>query len=438
MSGALDLLWVPFLACLVLAGIHVYLGLHVLARGVIFVDLALAQIAALGVTIAFLAGHPIQSDAAYYYALAFTIGGAVLFAASRIHRAPVPQEAIIGIVYAVSAALAVLVVDRAPQGSEHIKQLLIGSILTVTPREVGTLALLYAGIGALHWLIRRPLLEISFRSDPGATKRRWTGWWDFLFYVSFGIVVTSSVRIAGVLLVFSYLIVPAVAAALLTNSIAKRLFAGWALAVIVSVLGLSASYQWDLPTGAAVVSAFGAALGVVALGLGIKRLLTETLRRGFSALLPVGTMLFALVGLAGSLLVVFPRMDHHWLNWLEQLFPSIETTFLTPKEREAYSDSVEGVKRGEAEVVRLKGLLAEVQWGTKQLASEQEERARQYVTSRGEIAAGERMVLAALRLRARERQRFVLGIPLLLAGAAGSLLLFRLKTDHRIRPLPQR
>ena len=161
----LDFLWLPFLACLVLTGIHVYLGLHVLARGIIFVDLALAQMAALGISVAFLAGYPIQSDAAYWYALAFTVGGAELFAATRVHRAPIPQEAIIGIVYAVSAAAAVLVVDRAPQGGEHIKTLLVGSILTVTGREVAELALLYAAIGGLHLAVRRPLLEISFDPD---------------------------------------------------------------------------------------------------------------------------------------------------------------------------------------------------------------------------------------------------------------------------------
>src|SRR5262249_23667901 len=158
---ALEFLWIPFLACLVLAGIHVYLGLHVLARGIIFVDLALAQVAALGITVALLAGHTLQSEAAYWYALAFTVRGALFFATSRAKRAPVPQEAVIGIVYAVSAAIAVLVVDRAPQGAEYIKQLLVGSILTVTPREVGALALLYAAVGALHWIFRRPLLEIS-------------------------------------------------------------------------------------------------------------------------------------------------------------------------------------------------------------------------------------------------------------------------------------
>src|SRR6058998_4158959 len=251
-----ELLWAPLLACLVLTAIHVYLGLHVLARGVIFVDLALAQVAALGVTVAFLAGHPIQSEAAYWYALAFTLGGSFLFAISRTHRAPIPQEAIIGIVYAVSAAVAVLVVDRAPQGSEHIKQLLVGSILTVTPAEVGTLASLYAVIGVIHWLIRRPLLKISFEPEEAARRGLWIRWWDFLFYATFGFVVTSSVRIAGVLLVFSYLIVPAAVAALLTNSVRGRLAMGWALGAAVSAVGLGASFAGDLPTGATIVATF--------------------------------------------------------------------------------------------------------------------------------------------------------------------------------------
>src|SRR5262249_42187769 len=246
--------------------IHVYLGLHVLARGVIFVDLALAQVAALGVTIAFLAGHPIRSQAAYWYALAFTVAGALLFAVSRVERAPIPQEAVIGIVYAVSAAAAVLVVDRAPQGGEHVKQLLVGSILTVTPRDVAGLAGLYAVIGAFHVAIRRPLLEISFHPDRSAAGRR-VRWWDFCFYASFGVVVTSSVTIAGVLLVFSYLVVPAAVGALLSSSVAGRLLIGWAVGLVVSALGLAASFAWDLPTGAAVVTTFGALMAAVAVSL---------------------------------------------------------------------------------------------------------------------------------------------------------------------------
>ncbi|MBI4627783.1 MAG: metal ABC transporter permease, partial [Candidatus Rokubacteria bacterium] len=347
----LELLWAPFLACLVLTAIHVYLGLHVLARGVIFVDLALAQVAALGVTVAFLAGHPIQSEAAYWYALAFTLGGAALFAASRTRRAPVPQEAIIGIVYAVSAAAAVLAVDRAPQGSEHIKQLLVGGILTVTPAEVGTLALLYAPIGALHWLVRRPLLDISF--DPeGAGARRAVRAWDFVFYASFGLVVTSSVRLAGVLLVFAYLVVPATAGALLARSARGRLAVGWALGVLVSVGGLAASWAWDLPTGAAVVVAFGALLAALAVALGAGAMVRATRERGAAALRGVAVALLAAVGLAGLALTLFPRMDHLWLDWVEASAPAVRALFLSEDERETYRDSLEGVERSAAELER--------------------------------------------------------------------------------------
>ncbi len=417
----LDILVVPFLACLVLTGIHAYLGLHVLARGVIFVDLALAQVAALGIAVAFLAGHPIQSDAAYWYALAFTLGGAALFAASRTRRAPVPQEAIIGIVYAVSAAAAVLVVDRAPQGSEHIKQLLVGSILTVTPREVMTLALLYGAIGLLHWAVRRPLLAISF--EPEAAAARAVRWWDFVFYASFGVVVTSSVRVAGVLLVFSYLIVPATVGALLTRSVAGRLVAGWALGVAVSAGGLAASYAWDLPTGATVVVTFGAFLAAVALALAARAVADSVRARGVAALSGLGIVVSVLVALAGLLLALVPQADHHWLDWLERGVPALQLAFLTPRERETYWQSREALARGTAELARLRAMQEEVQWGTRQMPPETQERLRQFLASRGEITAGDRMVLRALRGKAREHQRWWVGLPLAAAGAAGALLL---------------
>ncbi len=425
MSVAIEFLWLPFLACLVLTGIHAYLGLHVLARGVVFVDLALAQVAALGITVAFLAGHQIQSEAAYWYALGFTVGGAVLFSASRTRQASIPQEAVIGIVYAVSAATAVLVVDRAPQGSEHIKQLLVGSILTVTPAEVGTLALLYAVIGGLHWAIRRPLLEISFEPEAARRRGRWIRWWDFLFYAAFGLVVTSSVRIAGVLLVFSYLIAPAAVGALLSRSITGRLLVGWALGFLVSVLGLSASYAWDLPTGATVVTTFGALLAIVALGLGTGALIRRVRAQGPGALAGPVAGACALVGLAGLLLVLFPRMDHHWLNWLEDAVPSVQLAFLTPRERQTYRESDEAIRRGGAELQRLRAMQQEVQWGARQMPEELQERLRQFLASRGEITAGDRMVLKTLRGKARERQRLWLGLPLLVAGATGALLLGR-------------
>ncbi len=425
MSVAVEFLWVPFLACLVLTGIHVYLGLHVLARGVIFVDLALAQVAALGITLAFLAGHPIQSTAAYWYALAFTVGGALLFAASRTRRPRIPQEAVIGTVYAVGAAAAVLVVDRAPQGSEHIKQLLVGSILTVTPAEVGALAALYAGIGLLHWGIRRPLLEISLDPDAALARGRRVRWWDFVFYASFGLVVTSSVRIAGVLLVFAYLIVPAAAGALLARSVAGRLLIGWGLGLLASLAGLSASYAWDLPTGATVVTTFGALLALVALGLSARSLLRDLRARGPGALTGVGTTIAALVGAAGLLLLLFPRMDHHWLNWLEEAVPAVQTAFLTPAERATSRDSREAIRRDQAELRRLRRLQQQVQWGMEAMPAEQQERLRQFLASQGEITAGDQMVLRTLRRKARERQRIALGLPLLAVGGSAALMLGR-------------
>jgi len=425
MTLAIEFLWLPFLACLVLTGIHVYLGLHILARGIIFVDLALAQVAALGITVALLAGHPIQSEAAYWYALTFTLGGSLLFAMSRTHRAPIPQEAIIGIVYAVSAAIAVLVVDRAPQGSEHIKQLLVGSILTVTPTEVGTLALLYAAIGAFHWFIRRPLLEISFDPDKAHREGRWVRWWDFLFYASFGFVVTSSVQIAGVLLVFSYLIVPAAVGALLTRSVTGRLVIGWGLGFLVSVLGLVASTLWDLPTGATVVTTFGLFMAAVAAWLGLRVLIRGIRAKGLLALTRVGMVTVAVVGLAGLLLLLFPQMDHHWLNWIERVSPPVQLAFLTSDERETYSDSQEAVQRGVDEIQRLRAMQQEVQWGTREISEEMRERLRQYLASRSEITAGDQMALNYLRSKARERQRFWLGIPLLLIGVTGAFVLAR-------------
>src|SRR4029453_1196329 len=167
-------------AGVVLTLIHAWFGLHVLARGVVFVDLSLAQVAALGLTVAILAGHGVQSEAAYWYALAFALGGAVLFALARGYERSIQQEAVIGIVYAVSAALGVIALDRAPQGAEHIKQLLIGSLLTITPQEVTLLAALYGAIGLLHAVMRRPLVHTSFGAPEGSPSRPTGGWlvWD--------------------------------------------------------------------------------------------------------------------------------------------------------------------------------------------------------------------------------------------------------------------
>jgi zinc/manganese transport system permease protein len=414
----LELLAVPFLACLVLTGIHVYLGLHVLARGVIFVDLALAQVAALGISVAVLAGHPLQSEAAYWYALVFTVGGAAIFASSRVHRGPIPQEAIIGIVYAVSAAVAVLVVDRAPQGSEHIKQLLVGSILTVTPGEVATITILYALLGLGHWLIRRPLLEISFDPEGAGRRGRAVRAWDFAFYISFGLVVTSSVRLAGVLLVFSYLIVPAVVGALLASGVAARLLIGWGFGLAVSALGLLASWTWDLPTGATIVTTFGALLAGVALGLALRAAVRQVRTRGLRALADLAVVGAGLVALAGLVLFALPGVDQPWLDALEAAVPAVQLVFLDSDERQAWTDTRGALDEGTAELARVRRLQQEVQWGTRAMSAEMQDRLRQYIAGRSELVTGDRLVLRSLRERARQRQRFLLGLPLALAGGA--------------------
>jgi len=426
-----DLLFWPFVAGLALTGIHAYFGLHVLARGVVFVDLSLAQVAALGLTVAILAGHTVQSEAGYWYALAFAIGGAVLFALARPYERSMQPEAVIGIVYAVSASLGVLVLDRAPQGAEHIKQLLIGSILTVTPQEVGVLTALYGLIGAVHWVLRRPLLEVSFNPLLAAAHSRRIFLWDVVFYGSFALVVTSSVRIAGVLLVFSYLIVPAAIAGLFALTVRARLLIAWALGAALSAAGLYASWTWDLPTGPAIVAAFGVATALVALAFAFRRLLRAVRSKGASALTPVAMVLCGLISLVGLLLVAFPKMDQPWLDALENIAPSVQEAFLTPGERATRIDSLESVAQASTELTRLRALEQDVRWGTKEMDADKQERLRQYLAGRSEISAGDQLVLQALRAKARERQRYALGIPLLILGAGAIAVLARRQTRNR-------
>jgi zinc/manganese transport system permease protein len=267
-SIILEFLAAPMAAALVIAGIHAYLGLHVVERGVIFVDLSLAQIASLGATIAIavpmLGGDP-HGPEVYWMSLAFTLVGALVFAMVKGHGANIPQEAIIGISYAVASAAVIVVMSKAPGESEHLRDMLVGNILSVQWPEVWTTAALYAVIGAFHYVCRKRFLEISVDPAGAASRGVSVRFWDFLFYASFGLVVTRSVAIAGVLLVFCYLIVPSVGGMLFSHRIGPRLAFGWAMAGAVSFLGMYFSVQFDLPTGATIVCTFGLALILAAL-----------------------------------------------------------------------------------------------------------------------------------------------------------------------------
>ncbi len=260
-----EILLPAFVASLILTGIHAYLGVHVVERGVIFVDLSLAQIAAFGGTVGYLAGYDIHSPAAYVYSLSFTVLGAAIFAFTKVHRKTrIPQEAIIGIVYAVAAASAVLVMSKATRETEHLKEMLVGNILSVSWPELARTAALYALVGLFHYIFRERFLLISRNEEEAERRGLNVRLWDFLFYVSFGVVVTSSVSIAGVLLVFSFLIVPSVAAMLFSERLGVRLAIGWTMGVVVSAVGVYLSFRLDLPTGATIVSTFGAALLLMA------------------------------------------------------------------------------------------------------------------------------------------------------------------------------
>ena len=272
----LRFLLAPFVASLILTGIHAYLGVHVVERGVIFVDLALAQFAALGATIGILMGLDPHAGASYWISLAFTLLGAAIFSLVRMRRSRIPQEAFIGVAYAVASAAAILAVSKATGETEHLKDMLVGNILAVSWPEVAHTAMLYGAVGLFHLIFRKNFLQISM--DPQGAEARGLSlrFWDFLFYASFGFVVTSSVAIAGVLLVFCYLIVPSVGAMLFAERIGRRLAIGWTMGTLVSALGCYLSVAWDFPTGATIVCTFGGVLVVMFL-------LHLALRRGHEA-----------------------------------------------------------------------------------------------------------------------------------------------------------
>ena len=250
----------PLLACLLLPPILVYLGLHIIRREIIFVDLALAQVAALGTCVAILLDQH-GSWQGYAWSLGFTLVGAALFTLTRTkHETEVPQEALIGIVYVMAAAGGILLLNRSAEGAEELKRTLVGDVLLVNRGSVLKTFCIYFGIAAVHFLLRDKFVALSFHPEEAAAKGLRLRLWDFLFYCLFGVVVTSFVQIGGVLLTFSYLIVPAVCATFLARKLPVRLAIGWIIATFSSVFALYLSYKIDLPTGAAIVCVLGAAL----------------------------------------------------------------------------------------------------------------------------------------------------------------------------------
>ena len=255
------MIW-PLAACLVLTGIHVYLGVHVIARKVIFVDLALAQIAALGTVIGVLLGYEVGKDLTqlYLYSLAFTIFGAFIFAATRMRGEKVPHEAIIGIVYAVTFASTILVLSRSALGPQELDHIIKGELLWVQAPTVIKTAIIYSLVGLFHFVFRKKFMAISFDPAKAEASGIRVRLWDFLFYMSFGFVITSSVSIAGVFLVFSYLVIPSVGAMLVSDKLSTRLMTGWIGGAVISFIGVKLSWNTGLPTSPLIVVLFALAL----------------------------------------------------------------------------------------------------------------------------------------------------------------------------------
>ena len=247
----------PFLMCLVLVGIHCYLGIHVLKRGVIFIDLSLAQVASLGSTVALMFHLEHHSFGSYSVSLGCTFIAALYFAWGKKHEKVIPQEVLIALVYALSSSLVVLVINSLAHGAEHIKDILVGKILWVSYDDVFKTAAIYSVVAGIHYKFRRQMMAVSDSHSEDSEGSDGL-LWDFLFFALFGVIITSSVGVAGILLVFSFLVVPALISMKFFHSTKSQLLAGWGIGTLLCTLGLFISYMMDLPAGAVMVVVFAA------------------------------------------------------------------------------------------------------------------------------------------------------------------------------------
>ena len=411
----------PLAAAIVFTGIHTWFGLQVLRRNVVFADLALAQISALGATVGVVAGHAVGSPAGYGYTLLFTAVGAVLLTVSRGLAKSARQEAFIGVLYVVATAATVLVVDRSPQGAEHVKKMLVGGILSVNASEVWHFIVLYSAIGVLHWFIRRPLLAAADNAArPQAAGM--TAFWDLVFYLSFGLVVTSSVGVAGVLLVFCFLIVPALIGTLFSSRIGVALTIGWAAGAVASAAGSFGSFLIDAPTGALTVVAFAA---VLILAGAVRALVTapsdERSRNRQIGLRAAALVACVAFSVSGLWVVIAPAGDHPLLAAIELgIGPE---RFMTARERADYFEAAATALRHEGESDRLTGIERQSRWQGEPLGADEVRRIGSMQQTLTEMRRGERFVMDYLRTRARERERWYVGVPLAALGFAGIALM---------------
>jgi zinc/manganese transport system permease protein len=429
-ADALSFLLYPFAASVAFVLIHAYLGVHVLRRNIVFADLALAQLSALGATVAFALGYAPVSPAGFAYAFAFTTLGAALLTATRALARFVSQEAFVGILYVAATAATVLVVDRSPQGAEHVKKILIGSILTVEAPELIKFAALYGVIGLLHWFGRRPMLAVASEAQPAGHSPLAVSLWDFLFFLSFGVVVTSSVTTAGVLLVFSFLIVPAVIGAMFSRAVPVVLAIAWSTGILASAVGLAGSFVLDLPTGAAMVVAFVLMLAMAGLAKALVFVPAGQRRYNWRVVANVTAVLALLSVLASSLwLILRPAADQPLLALVERATGLGPASFLDGADRTTYQEAVRDAARFQQEVANLNAKERAARLGAP-LSDDEVRRVASYQQSFNEMARGELFVEDVLRAKARRRERWMLGLPAAALAMTGLVLLARVRRKH--------
>jgi zinc/manganese transport system permease protein len=431
-SDALALLALPFGASIVFVLMHACLGVHVLRRRIVFADLALAQLSALGATVAFANGYPATSAAGFGYALLFTAMGAALLTLTRSLARFVSQEAFVGILYVVATAATILVVDRSPQGAEHVKKILVGSILTVGPMDLAKFLVLYAAIGLLHWLVRRPLIALSSETTPASRATPAIWFWDFVFYLSFAIVVTSSVTTAGVLLVFSLLIVPAVIGSVFSSKLHVVLLIAWSAGMVACAAGLAGSYAFDLPTGAAMVTALAGFL--VLAGLAKALIFVGAEQRRVNLRVAINSLVLAtLFALLTSCvwLMISPTDDQPLPALVERAMGIGPSRFLGPAERDTYESATRDVVRFQNEVDRINAMEKAARYQGTPLSDDEIRRIASYQQSFNEMTRGERFVQEVLRAKARTRERWILGVPGALIALLGLLWLIHAFRRHR-------
>ena len=266
MAQLVQLLGLPFLACLLMNGILGYLGIHVLKREVIFIDIALAQVAAVGAIAAHVAfGAHGESAAANACAFGSVLLAAAFYSVVRKRVAVISLEAVIGVTYAIAAAGALFLVGVAPGGHVHVHQMLAGSILWATWRDILWCLIVFGAVAVALVLMRKPLRRASEGYGGGHGTEARTAWWDFLFYGLLGVVITLAVRMAGVVVVFAFLIIPATVSALFAASWPRRLIIAWATGVAGSTAGLLFARYLDFSVGPSIALFLGIALVLAAL-----------------------------------------------------------------------------------------------------------------------------------------------------------------------------